>query len=145
MSKIKMSLRLHGELPPTEQINSILEFFPTKSLRKGQRVGKNRIQPTDVWILDLAKFECRGNKNEINAMEQQIQQAATTLQQLAPRLGFLNRSCCKVELYISTIREEDQGGFSLPGKILKAATAADLSSVEVSILVMLDDYEEPES
>ncbi|MCU0549572.1 MAG: hypothetical protein MUC48_09520 [Leptolyngbya sp. Prado105] len=47
-------------------------------------------------------------------------------------------------MYISTIREEDQGGFSLPTELVIAAAKAQLS-IEISILVMLDDDVEPNS
>ena len=145
MSTIKLCLRLHGELPPAEELNSLLGVVPTCNFRQGQIIGKRRIQPTDVWILNLTEIKCSGTENEINEMKKQMQQAAVTLQQLAPALAALDRSTCKVELYISTIREEDQGGFSLPVEIIAAAAAVNLSSIEVSILVMLDDYEEPEA
>ena len=144
MSKIELSLRLHGKLPPTEELNSLLGVVPTIAFRQGQIVGKRRIQPTDVWCLSLAEIECSGTENEIDQMKKQMQQAVAGLQQVAPALAALDRSACKVELYISTIRQEDRGGFSLPGGIIAAAAAANLSSIEVSILVMLDDYEEPE-
>lgn len=46
-------------------------------------------------------------------------------------------------MYITTIREEDQGGLSLPPKLVKAVADSGLS-IQISILVMLDDYVEEE-
>jgi hypothetical protein len=141
MSKIDLSLRISGELPPLDDLIRLLGVTPTYIARRGEPIGKRRIQPTDVWILDLTHLDRDSTEDEIAS---QILQAAATVQQIAPALAALDRTCCRPELYISTIREEDQGGFSLPGEIVTAAAAANLSSIEVSILVMLDDYEEPE-
>lgn len=44
-------------------------------------------------------------------------------------------------LYVSTVREEDQGGFEFPVEMIAAAGAAGLS-LHVSVLVMLDDYDD---
>lgn len=92
----------------------------------------------DLWLLNLAEIQ------DGERLEHRLQEAAMQLKQLAPAIAMLDRSNCRAELYISTIREEDQGGFSLPSELVAAAAAAQLS-IEVSILVMLDDYIESES
>lgn len=134
MSTIEVPLRLSGMLPPAEHLIQMFGSEPTRSLRQGDRVSKRRVQPVDLWQLDLAAIQDG----------ESLQNAATQLKQLAPEIATLDRSSCRAELYISTIREEDQGGSSLPTELVIAAAEAQLS-IEVSILIMLDDYVEPNS
>ena len=141
MSTSKISLRLSGNLPPTEELTHTLGITPTKIIDRGERVSKNRVQPVDIWSLELAKFDNNSTKQEI---DKQIFEAAVVLQQMAPAIASLDRTKCNTDLYISTIREEDQGGLSLPAELVAAAAAARLS-IQMSILVMLDNYEEPEA
>ena len=140
MSTSKISLRLSGNLPPADELTHNLGITPTKVLRRGDSLSKKRVQPVDIWSLELAKFDSESPKQEI---DNQMQQAAIILQQMAPVLATLDRTNCNTDLYISTIREEDQGGLSLPPELV-AATAASGLSIQISILVMLDDYEEPQ-
>ena len=146
---IAMSLRLGGNLPDSEELTRTLGFTPTLVRRRGEPVSKKRVQPVDIWILDLAKFDSDSTKDEIN---NQMLQTATILRQMSPALAALDcatrtlreRTHCNTDLYISTIREEEQGGLSLPIEIVSAAAAARLS-IQISILVMLDDYSAPEA
>ncbi|BAU14260.1 hypothetical protein LEP3755_48060 [Leptolyngbya sp. NIES-3755] len=137
MSTVEVSLRLSGMLPPSEHLTELFGVQPTRSLRQGDRASKRRVQPVDLWQLDLAMIQ------DGESLDQQLHEAAIQLKQLAPEIAKLDRSTCQAELYISTIREEDQGGFSLPVELISAAADAQLS-IELSILVMLDDYVEPE-
>ncbi|MBD1841954.1 DUF4279 domain-containing protein [Cyanobacteria bacterium FACHB-63] len=116
----------------------MVRIEPTRTLRRGDRVSKRRVQPIDLWLLNLAEIR------DGELLDHGLQEAAMQLKQLAPAIATLDRSNCRAELYISTIREEDQGGFSLPAELIAAAADAGLS-IEVSILVMLDDYIESES
>lgn len=140
MSTVQMSLRLGGNLPSPEELTLTLGMKPTEFRRRGDRVSKKRVQPVDVWILDLVKFDTDSTKDE---RDNQMLQAATILHQMSSSLAALERTNCNADLYISTIREEDQGGLSLPPELVAAAAAGGLS-IQISILVMLDDYEEPE-
>ena len=142
MSQIKLSIRLRGELPSSDELTRTIGVTPTETRRCGDVVGRRRIQPTDVWILELAQFDSDNTSDQIL---NQIMQATTTLQQIAPALVTLalDQTSCNAELYTSIIQEEDQGGFTLPRELL-AVTADAKLSIEFSILVMLDDYEEPE-
>lgn len=138
MSTLEISLRLIGDLPPSEELARTLDVEPTQFLQKGQPVSKRRIQPTDVWCLDLAKFDSNSHPIEMQA---DLRKSAQRLEDLAKAITSITQtSQCKAALYISTIREEDQGGFSLPLELVAAAAAAGLS-IEVSMLVMLDDDE----
>ncbi|NMG10101.1 DUF4279 domain-containing protein [Brasilonema sp. UFV-L1] len=141
MSTSTISLRLSGNLPPSDELTKTLGITPTTILHRGERVSKNRVQPVDIWSLELAKCDDNSTEQEIN---KQILEAAVVLQQMAPAIASLDRNKCNTDLYISTIREEDQGGLSLPAELIAAAAAAKLS-IQISILVMLDDYEEPEA
>lgn len=135
-----MSLRLGGNLPSLEELTQILGVTPTKFLQRGDVISKKRVQPVDVWILELANFDSDSTTEE---RDNQMQKAATTLQKMSSSLAALDRTDCNADLYISTIREEDQGGLSLPPKLVATAASCDLS-IQISILVMLDDYSEPE-
>lgn len=132
-----MSLRLGGSLPPQEKLTQILGFIPTKVRRQGERISSKGIQPVDIWILDLAKFDTDSTPQE---RDKHMLQSAVIIQQMAPSLAALDRTKCNTDLYVSTVREEDQGGLSFPPELVAAAAAAKLS-IQISILVMLDDYE----
>lgn len=140
MSVSKISLRLSGNLPPSDELTKTLGFTPTKALRRGERISQKRVQPVDIWSLELAEIDTENPKEE---SDKNIQQVGIILQQIAPALAALDRTNCKADLYISTIREEQQGGLSLSSEVVNAAAAANLS-IQISILVMLDDYEEVE-
>ncbi len=140
MSVSKISLRLSGNLPPSDELTKTLGFTPTKALRRGERISQKRVQPVDIWSLELAEIDTENTKEE---SDKKIQQVGIILQKMAPALAALDRTNCKADLYISTIREEQQGGLSLPSEVVNAATAANLS-IKISILAMLDDYEEVE-
>ena len=141
VSTVQMSLRLGGDLPCPEELTQTLGITLTKVLQRGDRVSKKQVQPVDVWILDLAKFDTGSTLEE---RDNQILQATTALQKISSSLAALDRTNCNADLYISTIREEDQGGLSLPPELVAAAAAGGLS-IQISILVMLDDYEELET
>ncbi|MGK7902575.1 MAG: DUF4279 domain-containing protein [Hormoscilla sp.] len=137
MSTIQMSLRLGGRIPPQEKLTQILGIAPTKARRRGERISSKRVQPADIWILDLAKFDTDSTPQEI---DKHMLQSAVIIQQLAPGLAALDRTNCNTDLYVSTVREEDQGGLSFSPELVAAAAAAKLS-IQISILVMLDDYD----
>jgi hypothetical protein len=140
VSTTQISLRLGGDLPSLEELTKTLGIKPTKFVRRGERVSKKRVQPVDLWILELAQFDTDITEEE---RDDQMLQVATTLQRISSNLAILNRNNCNADLYISTIREEDRGGLTLPPELV-AATASARLSIQISILVMLDDYLEPE-
>jgi len=135
MSTIEISLRLSGNLPPADELGQRLKMQPTKSLRRGEKVSQKRIQPVDVWLLDLAEYDSDRPQSEI---DQQLVELSAVIAQMAPGLSALDRTQCHADLYISTIREEDQGGLSLPPELIAATAAANLS-IQLSILVSLTD------
>ncbi|WP_166482583.1 DUF4279 domain-containing protein [Scytonema sp. UIC 10036] len=140
MSTTQISLRLGGDLPSSEELTQTLGIKPTKFVRRGERVSKKRVQPVDLWILELAEFDTDSTEEE---RDSQMLQVAITLQKISSNLAILDRTNCNADLYISTIREEDQGGLTLPPELVAATASAGLS-IQISILVMLDDYLEPE-
>lgn len=138
MTTIKFSLRLTGDLPPTERLNTLLQVSPTSARRRGEQISRRRVQPTDVWLLDLAEVE--GDRNSED-MEADLLGVTNQLTQFAPALASISTERCKADLYISILQTEDQGGLSLPPQFILAVAAAKLS-IQVSILVMLDDSED---
>jgi hypothetical protein len=149
MSTFRISLRVGGELAPLESLmqqhaEQSFQLFPA-----GERRGR-RIQPRNALLLDLAAWE-RGpiyGHDDREALlrdeDAKLAEVAHTLRRLAPSLAMLDRTRCVLELYISTIRYEDQGGFSLPAELVAVAADAGLS-VAISILVLLSDEEDDSS
>ncbi|WIG61029.1 MAG: Macrolide export ATP-binding/permease protein MacB [Ktedonobacterales bacterium] len=144
MSHFDISLRLIGELDVLENAAHAMEGLPFELRRRGERYRRRRVQPANVLLLQLAKWE-RGalysfdDRETIFAEEdRQLANATTVLQQLAPMLANLDRSQCDRQLYISTIREEEDGGLTLPEELVAAAGDAGLS-INVSILVLMPD------
>lgn len=118
----------------------MLGASPDVDRRRGMRLGRGDdagVQRVDVWGLYLARWE--GDAPE----EQSMTQAAAKLEAMAPALAALDRARCKAELYVSTIRDEESGGFSLPAR-LAAAVGASKLEISISILVRWrgDDMDE---
>lgn len=145
MSETHLSLRLTGDLPPLEELTRQLGHPPTFAGRRGtpSPLFKRTVPSVqhrlraDVWLLDLVAWE--GVRAPVSAMAE----ATATLRRLAPMLASLERPTWKAQLYISSIRREEQGGFDLPMELLVAAGEARLECV-VSILVGLLEEEEEE-
>jgi hypothetical protein len=76
------------------------------------------------------------------ADEQAMAEAAAVLQQMALILASMERSGWRAQLYISTIRREEQGGFDIPAEIVIAAGVAKL---ELIVSVLIGIYVEDES
>jgi hypothetical protein len=134
MSSNTLGLRLIGDLPPSNALISMLGVSPTSEGRKGMPLrGKNRgAYVSDVWVVDLISEGWETSQLSLA----QVAQVTEALHAMAPGLTALDRSRCKAELYISTIREDEQGGFELPQALVEAAGFAGLAIV-VSILVVL--------
>ncbi|MBC7970771.1 MAG: hypothetical protein H7Z11_11720 [Verrucomicrobia bacterium] len=137
MSTVDIALRLSGHLPPSQELNYCLGLSPTWTARKGEQIAKRRVQPIDVWLLNLVKYESDRPEMVIN---QYWLQVSALITKLAPALASLDRTQCKADLFVSTIVNEDQGGLSLPPGLISAAAAANLS-LQLSILVMPDSDE----
>ena len=140
MGKIKLSLRLAGSLPPSEDLKQMLGTLPTLERRCGEAISPRRIQPFDIWILNLTEFE---GDDEIQAIEQAMQTAAQILQPMAPSLAELNRDRCSADLYITTVQESEQVQLFLSAELVVAAAAAGLA-VQFSAFALMDSGEEPE-
>ena len=95
MSTVRISLQIAGELPPSEKLTHVLGILPTKVLRRGEQISKNRIQPVDAWILDLAKFDTDSTKQEI---EEQMLRASVTLQQMGSAIACGSFRCDRISL-----------------------------------------------
>jgi Domain of unknown function (DUF4279) len=139
MSTVEISLRLSGQLPETAVLNRELGAVPTQARRRGEPVSKRRVQPVDLWLLELTQWD---DDRPIGEIESSLQQVATQLAAMAKPLAMLDRTQCQADLYISTVREDDQGGLGLPAALVMAAGAAGLG-LQFSILVTLDDVAEP--
>ena len=101
MSTLQMSLRLGRNLPSPEELTETLGMKPTEFRRRGDRISKKRVQPADVWILELAKFDTDSTQEE---RDNQMLNAANTLQKISSSLAAIDRTNCNTDLYITTIR-----------------------------------------
>ena len=137
-SRTSMSFRLSGDLPPTEEVTRLLGVTPTRQRRKGEPSHLGRLQPFDVWILDLI---ARSEWEDGPPFPEATARAVDILRRLTPGLAQLDRRVVNAELWISTTREGVMGGFGIPGEIVAATGAAQLQ-ISVSVLIILEDDEE---
>jgi len=147
MSHFSMAVRVIGAIDQLERVAAVADGLPYRLSRQGDRRCGGRIQQANVLVIEVATWDQGGIVvgDPQGSQWQQEQEAlmvssGTILRRLAPMLAALDHTCCEAELYISTIREEAQGGFSLPAMLVTAATSAHLA-LTLSILVMLDDEE----
>ena len=137
-SRTNMALRLSGDLPPTDEVTRLLGISPTFQRRKGELIPPGRRQLVDVWSLDLIQ---RSEWKDGSPLPEATARATDILRRLTPGLAQLDRLAIKVELWISTIREEVMGGFGIPVEIVVIAGVAQLE-ISVSVLILLEDDEE---
>jgi hypothetical protein len=146
----EVSLRLVGDLGVLEQVASAMEGLPFQLRRKGELYPqRRRPQRANVLLLGLAEWERGGvsdgdDRDAILADERaQLAAAAVIVDRLAPMLAAIDRSRAFAELWISTVREEDQGGFGLPAKLVSAAGKAGLEiSLSIGVCLPNDDEDE---
>jgi hypothetical protein len=136
MSKIFVSVKLRGTLPPDDEIARLVGMPATKVFRKGDVLNLKikKTQQEDLWILDLVPQLDNYESTESEILEQFLV-AAKTLLEIAPNICQMSCDKFTTELYISTLREEEQGGFTLPVQLIYAAALAKLP-IRTSILVM---------
>lgn len=151
MSSFRVSLRVMDAIDLLERVVGALDGYPYKLRREGEP-GILGPQGRNVLVVPLVRWE-RGPHDgpaEDEATPERDEDAAhlaivtSTLERMAPLLSSLDRSRCTVELYMSTIRNEAQGGFELPAELVAAAAAAGVS-IGLSILVMLPEEEVEQS
>lgn len=143
MSANRLSVRLIGALPATEDLDRLLDVTHTRASRRGTVVSRrvNWIAEEDVWSLDLI---ARDQWSDGLPEESALSNATATIQRMTPGLLALEHAVVRTELYISTIREEDSGGFLLSSELIHAAATANLTLV-VSVLVLLsEEFDEDE-
>jgi hypothetical protein len=138
MSRNKLWLRLVGDLPPSEELTRHLGLVPTTNRRQGMPTGLDEPQKVDVWSVELIE---RDRWTRSCPDERALAEALGTLRRVAPLLASLDRTGWSAELYLSTIRDEEQGGFYLPRELVDLAAKADLA-ISVSILVAWPDDDE---
>lgn len=145
MSRFRLSLRLIGEIASLEAIAALADGLAYSLRRRHERIDNGeRIQPANVLVVDLARWERPGvsaddDRDAILTEERaKLASATATLQRLAPALASLDRAKTQASVWLSTIRKEDQGGFGLPAELVAACAAGGLE-IEVSILVALDE------
>ena len=135
MSKIILSFKLRGILPDDDRIDKMVGIPATKIFRKGDLINlkTQKIQHEDLWILNLTKIldDNEATESEIN---EQILVGAKILEKIAPNINKISSDEFTAELYVSNVREEAQGGFTLPLKLIHAAAIARLP-IRISILV----------
>jgi len=140
LGRTTLSLRLVGELPPTDEINELLGATPTVARRRGEALaGGLDAQKADVWLLRLGILDDEAPEG-IAAEEAR---ATETLRRMAPALAALSRSGYGAELYAGTVEHAPAnenatyaGGFVLPWPLLAAAAECGLD-LRVSTLTIV--------
>lgn len=134
MSSNTLSIRLIGDLPPSDELINMLGIVPTSEGRKGMPLhGKNRGNyVSDVWVVDL--ITQGWETSELST--KQATHVLQTLRAMTSGLTSLDRKRCQAELYISAICEEEQNSLELPQALVEAAGLAKLAII-VSILALV--------
>ena len=108
-----------------------MEGLPFQLLREGITYGARlRPQPVNHLGLELDTWERRwpddpADEPPLIADEQRrFLKIAETIARLAPTLASLDRTQCRADLFISTIRHEDWGGFDLPAEFVRGPITA---------------------
>lgn len=136
MSTNELSIRLRGELPSSEDLTNILGVSPSFTRRRGTPIRRGKgIQPVDVWGITLIE---RDRWTQSRPESAALAYAIAELARLSPLLYVIDRAHCSIELYISSIRDTEQGGFELPAELITVAGQTRLDLV-VSILCDPDD------
>lgn len=138
MSRTKLWLRLVGNLPPTDELIRRLGTVPDLDSRRGTIVrALGRAQDVDIWSIVLIERE---QWTGVYPDAPALTRAIAMLERMAPEISPLVEVGNRAELYISSIRDEDQGGLYLVPALVSVAAKAHLG-VDISILVMLADDE----
>jgi hypothetical protein len=141
MSKNSMSLRITGDLPSADELAQRLGLATNSFVRRGTKAfGGTWVVPADCWTAILIE-EWSGEVDE--DVSTAMQQATASLERIAPLLIGLARAGCHSELYIISIRYEEDGGFELPAALVAAAAKAGLK-LAVSIRCAIYDSAEDE-
>lgn len=133
MSTNKLWLRVIGEQRLLEELETSFSALFAQEL-SWKRTTRRTEQPNEAGGLSLVLIE-RDQWTGAHPVETALGQAITLLRQMAPALASLDRSHARPELYLSSIRDEEQGGVSIPAELVGAASAGNLE-LSLSILVM---------
>ena len=135
MSYINLSLRLYGELPDSLNLNNFIGISATTFHKRGDVLNKKtqRIQPIDMWILDLTPG-INSNSTE-DEVANQLSQAEMLLQHICQKISTLNREKISSDLFVSYTAARSHGSFMLPYGVINAADIAKLE-IDFSILTM---------
>ncbi|SRR5260221_10374153 len=140
MSSNSMWLRVMGDIPSPEELTRLLDLKPDSYMRRGTAVFKGTwIVPEDVWTATLIE-EWSGEPDE--DVSASMQHATAILDRIAPTLAALDRTHYQAELYISSIRYEEDGGVTLPTPLVAAAAAGGL---KIGISIACSIYEDDEA
>ena len=137
MSRNTILLRVQGDLEHPEELISAVGM-PAETTSRGSRDRVEKLPKADVILFRLASWTGVSVEDQDKAEREQLLPIAARLQQAAPVLAALDRSRCTAELYVSSIRREEQGGLEFPAELIAAAAAGGLR-LGISILVLLDD------
>ena len=130
MSSFRISRRVGVNLEQLERAAEAMDGLPFQLLHKCVTYGERlRPQPENVLRPELDKWERKwpddpADEPPLIANEQRrFLRMAETITRLAPTLASLDRTQYRTDLFISTIRHEDWGGFELPVEFVAAARA----------------------
>lgn len=127
-------MRVVGDVDHLDEVAGIFDGLSPKVIAKGTtHLRQHMLQ--DVIVVRLGEWSAASLEEHDEAERKYLLPTAALIHRLAPRLKAIDRSRCEVELYLSTTREEETGGFGLPAELVAAAAEAGLS-INVSIMVI---------
>lgn len=143
MNESQLSIRLIGELPPSADLENLLGESPDIDRRRGMPplYRSGRAQEVDVWAVTLID---RSEWNQSSLDKSALDRAIDRLRRMAPSLASLSRQGFRAQWYVSTIQDQDQGGFELPAEVIALAGEAHLEMF-VSILDVGGDDDDDDS
>jgi hypothetical protein len=138
MGRIELSVKIKGKLPSDKEINTLIGIPATVITRKGDLISskKSSVWSKDTWSLNLTPdLDFDSTKDEI---QENFLQAGVLLDRIAPNISCLNRDQFSVILWITCIREEQQGGLTLSQELVSAIALAKME-IHVLVLVAFDE------
>lgn len=159
LGRTTLSLRLFGDLPPTEELSGLLGVEPTSARRRGEDLaGGLGTQKEDVWLLRLGvlgaseevgpstrRGDAAGSESGTDGSSAvEAGRVAGALRGMAPALAALDKARLRAELYAGAVervaRNEHEtyaGGFLLPDAVVAAVAECGLE-IRVSTLTIVE-------
>jgi hypothetical protein len=132
-----LSLRIYGELPPTDDIIHALTFSPSFAARKGDRVHAKRTREDDMYIIDLETWTGDGTENPFE--DTRLEAATKTMRLIMARLDNIDLSRARIDAVLSIKQEVFLHGYILPNEFIKACAELDIP-IGINVLIRCEVF-----